>query len=88
MGVMVVVAIVMGVKFWNRSSSYKDVKAQMLKFCGGVAKCEAVLTESFDICFDSSYDIGGKNSSGGLDHAAFVQCINNTGGGELLTLNH
>ncbi|ETX02827.1 hypothetical protein [Candidatus Entotheonella palauensis] len=87
-GLLIVMAIAMGVKFWNKSSAYEDAKAQMLEFCGGVAKCEAALSEKFDTCFDSSYDLGSKRHSGGLDHTTFVQCINSKDGSEILTLNH
>jgi hypothetical protein len=85
--IFVVVLIVIGVKFWNKSSSYHDVKAQMLEFCRGTTQCEATLSENFDTCFNSHYDMGSKRRSGGLDQSAFVQCINKHAGSELLTLH-
>jgi hypothetical protein len=88
LGVFSVVVIVIGIKFWNKSSSYKDIKTEMLEYCGGATQCETVLSKNFDTCFDSSYDMGSRRHSGGLDQAAFVQCINSHAGSQLLTLNH
>jgi hypothetical protein len=88
LGVMVVATIVIGAKSWHKSSSYNDVKTQMLEFCKGVAKCKAVFTKNFDTCFDRHYDMGSRRLSSGLNHEAFVQCINHIGGRELLALNY
>ena len=87
-GVFGVVLIVLGVKFWNKSSSYNDIKAQMFDFCEGAAQCETVLNKHFDSCFDNNYDMGSKSHSGGLNQSGFVQCINSHAGSDLLTLNH
>ncbi|ETW93957.1 MAG: hypothetical protein ETSY1_36930 [Candidatus Entotheonella factor] len=86
-GVLIIVMIAIGVKLWNKSSVYNDIKAQMLEFCGGVAKCEAALSKKFNICFESSYDLGSRRHSSGLDHTMFAQCINSNDGSEMLTLN-
>lgn len=88
MGVWVVVMIVIGAEFWNKSASYHDIKTQILKFCGGSAKCEAALSENVDTCFDHSYDMGSRRRSGRLGQAAFVQCMSGQAVSEFPTLNH
>jgi hypothetical protein len=88
LGVMVVIAIVIGAKFWHKSSSYNEAKAQMLEFCKGISKCKAVFTRNFNACFHSHYDMGSRKLSSGLNHEAFRQCINYMGSRELLVLNH
>lgn len=85
---IIVLAIVIGFRFYNKNTSYNDVRAQMLEFCQGVSKCEAILKEHFDTCFDDSYSMGSRRRSGGLDSQSFVECINGKSGAELLTLNH
>ncbi len=87
-GVVIVVRVIVGFKLWSKSSSYNNVKNQMLTFCEGIAKCESMLTGHFDTCFDNSYNMDGRRHSGGLDHEAFIQCMNNMSRNELLALNH
>ncbi len=88
LSVLVIIAVAIGLKFYHKASSYNDVKAQMLEFCHGVAKCETTLTTHFGTCFDDSYGLGGERRASGFDRQAFVECMNRRGGVELLTHNH
>jgi hypothetical protein len=71
-GIFIVVLVGIGVKLWHRSASYQEVNSQLLEFCKGYTQCKRILSENFDHCFNSHYDIDKSGCSGHLDQAAFV----------------
>jgi hypothetical protein len=74
------VAILFGVKFFNKSSDGKAVKAQLVALCEGDAKCTQSVEAHFDACFDSAYKLGGRRRSSHVESGQLVECLNSRAG--------
>ena len=81
-GIVLVVAVIIGMKMYNKQSTSKEVKAELVKLCEGDQKCVAAVETHFEGCFDSSYSIGGRRRSGKLDSDQLVACVNQRAGVE------
>jgi hypothetical protein len=74
------VAILFGLKFFNRSSDGKAVKAQLIELCEGDVKCAQSVQAHFDACFDSAYKMGGRRRASHLEAEQLVECLNSRSG--------
>jgi hypothetical protein len=74
------VALLLGVKFFNKSSDSRSVKAHVLELCEGDKRCLQSVQAHFDACFDSSYKMGGRRRASHLETGALVQCLNSRAG--------
>lgn len=74
------VGLLFGVKFFNKSSDSKAVKAHLVSLCEGEAKCVQSVEAHFETCFDSSYKIGGRRRASHLETGDLVQCLNGRAG--------
>ena len=74
------IAIIVGLKFYNKSSDGKAVKAQLLEVCEGDAKCVQSVQAHFDACFESAYKMGGRRRASHLEAEQLVQCLNTRAG--------
>jgi hypothetical protein len=77
-GIVVGIAAVVGMKFYNRGASESNVKAQFVQICAGDAKCVQAVETHFPACFESSYKMKRRGSS--LNEDALVECINSRAG--------
>ena len=73
-------AILFGVKFFNKSSDSKAVKAHLVSLCEGERKCVQSVEAHFDACFDGSYKLGGRRRASHLETGELVQCLNRRAG--------
>ena len=73
------VCAVLGMKFYNRSASASDVKAQLVSVCAGDAGCVRTVETHFDSCFESAYKMGGRRRASRLDAEQLAQCLNSKG---------
>jgi hypothetical protein len=78
--ILVGVAFVLGMKFYNKSSANKEVKAHLMALCEGDAGCQTAVGTHFDGCFESAYKMGGRRSSSRLESEQLVLCINSRAG--------
>ena len=74
------VAILFGVKFFNKSSDGKAVKAQLIALCEGDARCTQSVEAHFEACFDSAYKMGGRRRASQLEAGQLAQCLNSRAG--------
>ena len=74
------IAILLGVKFFNKSSDSKAVKAHLVSMCEGEAKCVQSVEAHFDTCFDANYRLGGRRQASHLETKELVQCLNSRAG--------
>jgi hypothetical protein len=79
MGVLAV-ALVIGMKFFNKSSDSSEVKAHLVKLCEGDSACVKAVETHFDGCFESSYKMGGRRTAARLEADQLVQCLNRKAG--------
>ena len=77
---LVVIAVVVGFKFYNKASAEEDVRAALLEICDKDAECVSAVGNHLEQCFDESYDIGGRRRSASLDAAELTSCINKKSG--------
>lgn len=79
-GAVIAIALVVGVKFYNKSSATAEVKAHMVKLCGGDAACEQAVGTHFEACFEQAYKMGGRRRDSRLEGGQLVQCVNSRAG--------
>ena len=79
-GALLAVAVIFGMKFWNKQSTYKETKAKLVALCEGDATCASSVDRDFDACFESAYSMGGKRQGGKLGADSLVQCLNSKSG--------
>jgi hypothetical protein len=74
------VALLFGVKFFNKSSDSRAVKARLLELCESDTRCVQSVEAHFDACFESSYKLGGRRKASHLEAGQMVQCLNSRSG--------
>ena len=79
-GAVIGIALVVGIKFYNKSSSSAEVKQHMVKLCAGDQGCEAAVNANFDACFAEAYKMGGRRQSSRLEGEKLVECLNSRSG--------
>jgi hypothetical protein len=79
-GALVGVALVFGLKFYNKSTTAHDVKARLVELCEQDSACIASVDQSFDSCFEQSYKMGGRRQSAHLESQQLIQCVNGRSG--------
>jgi hypothetical protein len=70
------VALLFGLKFFNKSSDSKAVKARLVELCEADTRCLQSVEAHFEACFDSAYKMGGRRKSSHLEAEQLVQCMN------------
>jgi hypothetical protein len=79
-GVVLGVALVLGLKFYNKNAAAHDVKARLVEICEKDSACVAAVDKNFDTCFEQAYKMGGRRRSSSLESDKLVQCINSRSG--------
>jgi hypothetical protein len=74
------VAILFGVRFFNKSSDSRAVKAHLVSLCEGQSKCMQSVEAHFEACFDATYKLGGRRQASRLDTGELAQCLNSRAG--------
>lgn len=87
LGALVGVAVLIGMKFYNKSSSHDEVRARLVELCAGDASCGRAVEQHFESCFDASYKLGGRRQSSHLEAEQLVSCINSRSGKEHFTFD-
>jgi hypothetical protein len=64
--------VLVGVKFYNKTSAHDEVQARLIELCEGDAQCQSAVRTHYDACFDSAYKLGGRRSGSKLDVNALV----------------
>jgi hypothetical protein len=86
-GIVVAVAAILGMKFYNKASAHDDVQARLVELCEGDGACQTAVRTHFEACFDASYKMGGRRQSSKLDAMALVKCVNSRAGEEYFAVN-
>jgi hypothetical protein len=73
------VGLVLGLKYYNRSSAATDVKAHLVQLCEGESGCLSAVEHNFDGCFEQAYKMGGRRQASHLESGELVQCLNDKG---------
>jgi hypothetical protein len=81
------IALVLGLKFYNKGATHDEVRAQLLDVCGKRDKpCVSAVKKHFDACFADNYDIGTSRNAGHLNEDAFLRCFNERSGTPVFAL--
>jgi len=86
-GVAVIAALVIGYKFYQKSQSHDEMKAELTKLCESEKECLDVVAKHFDACHDSSFKMGGRRRAAEIDVTALASCINQAAGAEVFSSN-
>jgi hypothetical protein len=74
------VALLFGVKFFNKSSDSRAIKARLVELCESDKRCVQSVEAHFEACFESSYKLGGRRKASHLEADELVQCLNRRSG--------
>lgn len=74
------VTVALGIKFYNKSATAKEVKQEMLSICSTDSSCQNAVNNHFQKCFNSSYSMGSRRRSSTLDTRKLSICINSSSG--------
>ncbi len=77
---LLAVAVALGFKFWNKSSSHDAVKTRLVQLCEGDAGCQRAVDQHFEGCFESSFKLGGRRTASHLETEQLVKCLNERSG--------
>jgi hypothetical protein len=86
-GLVVGVAVIASMKFYNKASAHDDVRARLIELCAGDAQCQGAVQTHYDGCFDSAYGVGGSRAASRLDASVLVSCVNKRAGEEYFTVD-
>lgn len=70
----------LGWEFHNKSQTASQVKQSMIDICSQESNCLSAVSNYFDDCFNSSYKLGNRHRSAGLDGDKLANCINSQAG--------
>lgn len=74
------VALLFGMKFFNKSSDSRAVKARLVALCESDARCVQSVEAHFESCFEAAYKLGGRRKSSHLESGELVRCLNSRAG--------
>ncbi len=77
---VVMASCFLGWEFHHKSKTATQVKQSMIEVCSQDNNCQSAVNNYFDNCFDSSYDLGSRRRSAGLDGDKLANCINSQAG--------
>ena len=77
---LLAVAVALGFKFWNKSSSHDAVKTRLVQLCEGDAGCQRAVDQHLEGCFESSFNLGGRHTASHLETGQLVKCLNERSG--------
>ena len=81
LGGLVVAAIIIGLKFYNKDSSASESKAHLMTLCETDQECVQAVEAHHDACFDESYQMRRRGSN--FDTAGFLNCFNSKAGKQI-----
>jgi hypothetical protein len=76
LGALLTIALVFGVRFYNKQSAAKEVKARLTTLCEGDSSCVASVDANFDACFDEAYSMAQKKQNEQQVAQSLVTCLN------------
>jgi hypothetical protein len=80
LGAFLTLAIVFGIRAYNKQSSASEVKTRLLALCEGDSGCASSVESHFDACFDSSYTLTSRNPDAQKIARSLVTCLNQKSG--------
>jgi hypothetical protein len=83
----VVGSLVLGVKFYHKSTTATEVKESLLAICSSDSSCNDAVNTHFQNCFNSSYDFGSRRRSANVDTEQLASCLNSNAGAEYFAAN-
>ena len=85
--IIAIIAVTVGLKFYNKNSSHDEAKARLIEVCEGESGCVQAVERHFDQCFDSSYSMGGRRRAAKFDLDKLVKCLNDASGESYFALS-
>ena len=82
MGALLTVAVMFGMRAYNKHSAAADVKTKLVSLCSGDEACIASVETHFDACFENAYAIASRKDDGQRVAQSLVSCLNQKAGEE------
>jgi hypothetical protein len=80
-------SLVLGVKFYHKSTTATEIKESLLAICTNDSNCSNAVNTHFQNCFNSSYDFGSRRRSASVDTEQLASCLNTNSGAEYFAAN-
>lgn len=80
LGVIVLIAAIVGWKFYDRFQDKNETKVHLVEVCEQEEACIKAVENHYSNCFEDSYKMGGRREGGSLDVAQLANCINTQAG--------
>lgn len=85
-GIVLGIAAVLALKFYNKAQTQDDLRKDLRGKCGADARCTAAVDQHFEGCFEKSYSMGGRSTSGLVKTDKFLTCFNEASGAEVFAV--
>jgi hypothetical protein len=82
LGALVTIALIFGIRHYNKHSAAKEVKTKLVSLCAGDAECIASVEANFDACFEDAFSIASRREDAQRVAQSLVSCLNKRSGEE------
>jgi hypothetical protein len=82
LGALVTIALIFGIRYYNKQSAAKEVKTKLVSLCSGDPDCVASVEANFDACFEDAYSIASRKEDAQKVAQSLVRCLNSKSGEE------
>ena len=82
LGALMTIAVIFGMRAYNKHEAASEVKAKLTSLCGGDQPCIASVETNFDGCFESAYGVATSKDDGQKVAQSLVSCLNQKSGEE------
>ena len=82
MGALLTVAVMFGMRAYNKHSAAADVKTKLVSLCSGDEACIASVETNFDACLENAYGIASRKDDAQRVAQSLASCLNQKSGEE------
>jgi hypothetical protein len=82
MGALLTIAVIFGMRAYNKHSAAAEVKTKLVGLCSGDQACTASVDANFDACFENAYGIASRKEDAQKVAQSLVSCLNQKSGEE------
>ena len=82
LGALMTLAMLVGMRAYNKHEVTSDLKARLTSLCSGDASCLASIATNFDGCFENAYGVARSKDDGQRVAQSLVSCLSQKSGEE------
>lgn len=82
LGALMTIAVIFGVRAYNKHAAAAEVKTKLVSLCSGDQACIASVETNFDACFENAYGVASSKDDAQRVAQSLVSCLNQKSGEE------